>query len=173
MKNKKKKALFILLLIIISIAVCAFYFLLAAELLRTKRELRESRLQIYLELRERQDLEENLKSSQEKLVRKDIELENTRRALDIAKQKLDENIALLNEKESLAAKFKSLTELKKAISEIKLQIKRQKEINYITRQKMQEEIDAKELAEGNRGFLVKNGKSLYEPKVRIEVKPAY
>lgn len=68
------------------------------------------------------------------------------------------------EKSSLEAKLNSIGELKKAISRIKRKLKQVKT-------EIREKDDAPVTVEGNRGFIVKNGKSTYPAKVVIEVKP--
>jgi len=71
-----------------------------------------------------------------------------------------------NEKKGLQARLSSITELKKAIKELKKQV-------YRVGTEVKEKIKAKNTAikEGNLGFLIKNGKSTYPAKVKIEVKP--
>lgn len=69
------------------------------------------------------------------------------------------------EKESLQAKLNSIAELKKAIKELKMKARRLKT-------EIKRKIKTEEFIEGNRGYLVKDGKSTYSPlKVRIEVMP--
>lgn len=63
---------------------------------------------------------------------------------------LEERDRITNENEAMKTKLSSIDELKKAISELKRQIFR----------------------EGNRGFLVKDGKPTSSIKVKIEVNPA-
>lgn len=75
--------------------------------------------------------------------------------------KLDE---LSREKDALAIRLSSVAELKKAIRELKKQVRKvRSEIKY------KETVDER-VFEGNRGFLVKNGKPTYPTKVKIEVK---
>ena len=70
------------------------------------------------------------------------------------------------EKKGLQARLSSIGELKKAIKELKKQV-------YKVGTEVKEKIKAKNTAiiEGNLGFLIKNGKSTYPAKVKIEVKP--
>ena len=68
------------------------------------------------------------------------------------------------QKEELSQRLSSIAELKKAIRELKIQMR-----------KVRSEIHIKEEAsgrvlEGNRGFLIKDGKVTYPTKVKIEVK---
>jgi chromosome segregation ATPase len=71
-----------------------------------------------------------------------------------------------HDKKGLQARLSSITELKKAIKELKKQV-------YRVGTEVKEKIKAKNTAirEGNLGFLIKNGKSTYPAKVKIEVKP--
>ncbi len=76
--------------------------------------------------------------------------------------KLDE---LSREKDALAIRLSSVAELKKAIRELKKQVRKvRSKIKY-------KETADERVFEGNRGFLVKNGKPTYPTKVKIEVKP--
>jgi Sec-independent protein translocase protein TatA len=59
----------------------------------------------------------------------------------------------------------SARELKKAIHELRRQISR---VNREIRKK----VDAQETAEGNRGFMVKDGRNTYKGRIRIEVSSA-
>lgn len=83
-----------------------------------------------------------------------------------------ENAALREEKDNLnnelmqvSARLSSLSELRKAIKELKRQVrkvkvdmdKRKTELNYIIA--------------GNRGYVIRDGKSTYPAKIKIEVNP--
>jgi DNA repair exonuclease SbcCD ATPase subunit len=69
------------------------------------------------------------------------------------------------EKEALQLRLSSVAELKKAIRELKKQMRKvHSEIKF------KEEVAGGKVLEGNRGFLVKNGKPTYPTKVKIEVK---
>lgn len=72
---------------------------------------------------------------------------------------------VLQENESLKAKFNSITELKKAIGELKRQRRKRQE----TERKTQV---GPRIVEGNHGYLIKDGKFTYPTKVKIEVIPA-
>lgn len=69
------------------------------------------------------------------------------------------------EKDKLQAKLNSLIELKKAIRELKIKI-------HQAKAKLIKKTDIEIFQEGNRGFVVKDGKFTYPAKVKIEVKPA-
>lgn len=125
-------------------------------------------------------LQDNLKISEEKLVslrqnytilRKELELvkikvqdlkeENS----VLAKEKADLEAQIsqvVEEKEKLNTKLGSVVELKKAIKEVKEKI-------YSTRRKVKEESRQDVAVDGNHGFLMKNGKSTFPPRIRIEV----
>ncbi len=89
-----------------------------------------------------------------------LKSENT--ALRDEKEKLDTQLTQVSqEKNSLKAKLSSITELKKRIRELKRQMRR------VTAHKPK----ARKIIEGNRGFLIKNGKPTYPAKIKIEVIP--
>lgn len=70
------------------------------------------------------------------------------------------------ERDMLKMRLKSLPELKKAIKEVKLQIRN-------ARLMMKEIARKRRFVEGNRGYLIKDGKSTYpSAKIKIEVMPA-
>lgn len=71
------------------------------------------------------------------------------------------------ENENLNAKLSSIAELKKAIRELK-KMRKVSKVSIEIKQKEQNE----KIIEGNRGFLIKDGKITYPAKVRIEVIPA-
>ena len=175
-----KQSVKILLIALAGVALIlnvVVYFLLVDKFIRTKNELVESRAQLSQEQYEKQLLQIELGKTKEQLQKVEAELESTQRELNIVNKKLTgiekDNLALREEKERLEAKLHSLVELKKAIRQVKLEYHQQKVQEYLARRKQQEEIDARELAQGNRGFLVKDGCSIYQPKVIIEVRPAY
>lgn len=90
--------------------------------------------------------------------------ENT--ALQKAGESLKAQISkLARENKDFTARFHSVAELKKAIRELKLKMRRVKS-----------EIKKKTFlisgSEGNRGFVVRDGKSTQPAQIKIEVKPA-
>lgn len=92
-----------------------------------------------------------------------LEAENT--ALREQRDKLSTQfIQVIQENDSLKARLSSITELKKAIKQLRRQMR---EVSREIKKRSQDEV-----IEGNRGFLIKDGKSTYPPKVRIEVIPA-
>ena len=69
------------------------------------------------------------------------------------------------EKEALALRLSSVAELKKAIRDLKKQMRKvRSEIKF------KEEVASGKVLEGNRGFLLKDGKPTYPTRVKIEVK---
>ena len=78
---------------------------------------------------------------------------------------LGKNNELLRENESLRIKLSSIKEVKNAFLELRKQAPK-------VMVQIQEKTDAVKTAEGNRGFLVKDGEITYPAKVKIEVIPA-
>jgi len=71
----------------------------------------------------------------------------------------------LKENDTLKVKLSSVAELKKAIRELKRQAR-----NVVV--SMRRKLEDRATIEGNRGFLVRNGKPTTPAKIKIEVKPA-
>ena len=71
------------------------------------------------------------------------------------------------ENQALKARLSSVEELKKAIKEVKRQMR-----SSIVEIKQEKETKTEAVIEGNRGFLLKEGKIIYPAKVKIEVVPA-
>lgn len=165
------------------VAILVTFFVLARKLIETRAELKRSHEQIAQQIREKFEIENELKGTQSKLARTEFDLRHSRHKLGFVDKKLrlvkndnaelrrvkfslKERIFLLEkEKEVMEARLHDLNELKKAIYEVKREIRQQK----IARQK---DLDARELELGNRGFIVKDGKPFTPPKVKIEVRPA-
>jgi chromosome segregation ATPase len=78
---------------------------------------------------------------------------------------LDRNMSLFEENKNLKARLSSIVELRKAIKEIRRKMfKVSKEVKYKTL--------VEKFIEGNRGYLIKNGKyTTYPAKIKIEVTP--
>jgi hypothetical protein len=97
-------------------------------------------------------------------------VENT--SLREEKEKISQDLAQVSqERDTFKARLSSIPELKKAIREVKVQIHLAKAmIREITKnRKAVVEADV----DGNRGFLVKNGKTTFPvANIKIEVKPA-
>lgn len=126
------------------------------------------------------ELKENLKNSEENLSKLESELISTRRKV----QELDKQLSSLREtkeyltltlaqtsqeKESLLARMNSVVELKKALRELKTKKRKPKPETQAPVRKAAEYQDKDVL--GNQGFLVKDGKSTYPQRVRIDVQP--
>lgn len=73
--------------------------------------------------------------------------------------------SILEDKQSMLAKINSIQELKKMIVEIKKQV-------IENRAHLKKKIDERKLADGNKGFVVKDGIETYKQKINIEVNPA-
>lgn len=87
-------------------------------------------------------------------------------ALREEKDSLNTQLTLINqERETLQARLNSIAELKKAIKELKRQM-------HKVGVQIQRKADVEATTEGNRGFVIKDGKATSSPaKVRIEVTP--
>jgi chromosome segregation ATPase len=122
-------------------------------------------------------LKDNLKASITRLTRLFVDVEKTQKSLEDLHAQFSllkaENTALKDqatqfssENETLKARLGSVAELKKAIREFRKQMgKVGKEI--------QQKTNEDQVAVGNRGFLVRDGKATLSPKVvKIEVTPA-
>ncbi len=93
-----------------------------------------------------------------------VKVENT--ALRDQIQELELNINQVKvDKEELQSRLSSIVELKKAIKELRQKTRQ-------TKKEVQNRIELKEkIFLGNNGFLLKNGKSTFGGKVKIEVMP--
>lgn len=131
---------------------------------------------------EKSELKDNLKASRIRLSKLFRQARETQKAID----QLNSNFALLKaentalleqdakaklklsqlseENEGLKARLNSIAELKKAIAELKRQM-------FNVGVKIIKKSDDQRTLEGNRGFLIKNGKFTYPAKVKIEVVP--
>lgn len=120
-------------------------------------------------------LKDNLEASKDRLAKLFGDFEKTQKTIEQLDSQISllkaENTALREEKDNLQlerddleARLNSLPELKKAIRELKIKMRQvKKEI---------EKTGPGTVIEGNRGYLIKDGKSTYPLyKVRIEVVP--
>ncbi|HTY45500.1 MAG TPA: hypothetical protein VMD52_05885 [Patescibacteria group bacterium] len=107
-------------------------------------------------------LKDNLKAAQDELARIGAALDQAQKTIS---QLNTEAAALKTENSSMKERLGSIKELKKAIREVKAQI-------YQARVEMRQKADVQALLDGNRGFVVKDGKPTYPAKVRIQVNPA-
>lgn len=119
-------------------------------------------------------LKDNLRASIRKVTTLNVKLAQTQNAVGQLSQELGavkaENTALKEEKDSLEARVGSAIDLRKAFRELGKQIFK---VGRQIKGKARAQAEAKEEAEGNRGFIVKDGKTTYPAKViKIEVAPA-
>lgn len=173
------KVWLIVLLVVLAVGVIFVswrYFWAVNKLVKTETELEQSRLQLFKELQEKQQLQNELKETRGQLHEIKIELENTKKELTLVNTRLlgveKYSKELLQKKQRLEEKLHSLKELKGAIRQVKLDNQQQKVQQYLINKRHQEAIDAQKLAQGNRGFLIKDGRTLFKPKIKIEVKAA-
>lgn len=128
-------------------------------------------------------IRDNLKAAEDKLAEMDADFTQAQKTIaqlnSLVSSLKTENVSLKDqgenlkaqlsqaskEKDILQAKLNSLEELKKAIRELKIKI-RQAKIELLRKN------NAPLTKEGNRGFVIKNGKSTYPTRVKIEVNPA-
>ena len=113
---------------------------------------------------------ENLQNSQKTIEQLTLQIalskaENT--ALREEKNRLSlELTEVSQERDTLKARLSSIPELKKTIKEVKVQIYKAKAV-------MREIAKKRRVIEGNRGYLMKNGKPTFPvSKIKIEVMPA-
>lgn len=69
------------------------------------------------------------------------------------------------ERDNLKVRLTSAAELRNALKELRRQVRN-------VGQEIKHKVEAQEAAEGNRGFVIKDGKPTYRPRVKIEVVPA-
>ena len=128
-------------------------------------------------------LKDNLKTDEEKLANLGADFTVAQKTIEQLNSNFSllkaENTALIEKKntlntklsqvsqenDSLKARMSSIAELKKSIRELKRQMRR---VGIVMKQKVQTE----RIIQGNRGFLIRDGKFTYPAKVRIEVTPA-
>jgi len=130
---------------------------LKGELLEIKRHLKASKkrlTKLFADYGEAQKAMEGLSPKFSILKFENIILRDEKKKLDTQLRRVSE------ENSSLKAKLDSITELEKRIRELK---KRMQRVTTITK--------VRKIVEGNRGFLIKDGKPTYPTKVRIEVVP--
>ncbi|MDD5730091.1 MAG: hypothetical protein PHN57_03070 [Candidatus Omnitrophica bacterium] len=130
---------------------------------------------------ENSTLKDNLKANEEKMSQLEADLSQTIKRVDelnnqLTSLKEDKETLTLKlsqvsqENESLQARFNSIDELKKAIRDLK---KNRRGVHKaaLTQAKIPQQPAKEKAGSGNRGFLVKNGKSTFYSKIRIEVEP--
>jgi len=153
------------------------YFSLVDKLFKAEGEINESLVKLSQVQIEKRLLQDELKLNNEEIKDVKAEFKNVQKELIAVNNALSgiekSNLSLQAEKEVLEAKLHSLKELKKAIRQVKVEYHKQNEGKYIAKIEHQKEIDADKLAQGNRGYLVRNGRFVYVRKAKIEVKAVY
>lgn len=135
--------------------------------LEKKKELQQQLI------RENMGLRRSLRIRIEKLAQVDAELamaeqsikQLNSRLVSVQEEKDSLNTHLIQvtqEKDNLQTRLNSLVELKKKIREIKIQMLK-------TGLRIGRKSSNKNIIKGNRGFLVRNGRSTYPTKIQIEV----
>lgn len=150
--------------------------------------LEDERQNLLQTLEKEKELQQKFKidlgASQERLSKLNGELTQAQKTIEDLSAQVStlktENVSLIKEKDDLSVqltqiiqekdefkrRLSSLSELKKAIRELKRQMRKiSREIKTETRPQTDK------IIEGNRGFLIKDGKSTYISRVKIEVKP--
>ncbi|MDP3732898.1 MAG: hypothetical protein Q8R31_07775 [Candidatus Omnitrophota bacterium] len=135
-----------------------------------QKALTEENLTIKDELKKLAQLNDNLQNAQKTIEQLTSQIalskaENT--ALGEEKDKLTlELVQVSQERDTLKVRLSSIPELKKTIKEIKIQMRKAKVM-------MKEITTKRQITEGNRGFLIKNGQPTFPiTKIKIEVMPA-
>ena len=167
---KRKNAIILGILVAISIVLGLWRFwVMFQEWKHTKEELISLQIEYYRTSQELADSQKQIDTLKEQV----SSLEGSNKQLSKQKQELQEKMAKLEEeKQAIEARLHSLKELKKAIREVKIEMREQDIRQYFSRKEQQREMDAQELALGNRGFTFKGGQTTYKSNIRIEVKPA-
>lgn len=181
MKPKTRDLLLILIILVLAAFVLRFWYT-AKELMSTSKQLKDSQTQLISEKQAKGMLQSQLEQMDEELADVNGQLEQVKQQLGVAqnnnaqllaaKNELEQKVATLQqEKQDIEAKLHSLRELKKFIRQVRIELHNHRVQEYLARKQRQREIDVQELAKGNRGFLLKSGKSTYIPTVKIEVRP--
>lgn len=117
---------------------------------------------------EKQVLQDNIKVTQEKFAQAQRIIEQLRCDINSL---TEENLSLKKDKRnlteenaSLKARFRSINELNRAIKELKRQMRK-------VRVEMRQKVSADRAIEGNRGYIIKDGKPTLGSRVKIEVIP--
>ena len=155
------------------------YFTATNELYGVKNELSHEQYEVTRQRLQKNHLRGELTIAKQELQKVQTELDATKQKLDAVNLRLSglesANAQLLQEKQELEARFHSLTELKIALREANLEVYQKKLQQYLEKKKLQEELDAIKLSQGNRGFLVRGGlpqSQNYQGGIKIEVRPA-
>jgi len=167
MKRRNAILLTVFFAIIIGLGSWRFW-LMFKDWKLAKEQLTSAEIQYYRIAQELTDYQNQINTLNQKITA----LEGNNAELSKEKQDLEQKLVdLEKEKQLIEARLHSLKGLKQAIRQVKIEMHEQKIKLYLARKAQQEELDAQELAMGNRGFLIKGAQSTYKPKIRIEVKP--
>lgn len=137
---------------------------------------------------ENKGLKDNLKAYEEKLAKYEDEYNQAKKTIeelssDISLYK-DERDRLMiqfaeasQQRDSLEARLGSIEELKKAIKELKAKsrgrgVSRKAREAVYKKYEIKESAKIYEVSDGNRGFVVRDGRPTYYPKIKIKVEPA-
>ncbi|MFZ2602649.1 MAG: hypothetical protein WAX79_01445 [Candidatus Omnitrophota bacterium] len=196
-KIKNTKSLIILLLTGITIFSVYKYVVSLKDNLGLAKQLNQIKEQAFVLEQEKQNLLESLEKEKawgKKLEHEGYGLKNSLRAkeekvqdlindfsqtqkviddlgvqissLKTEKEQLKADLSKVSrENENFRSKLSSIEELKKAMLELKEQVTKVKK-------EVRQKINIEKLSEGNRGFVIRDGKPTFSAKVRIEVNPA-
>ncbi|MFH1355273.1 MAG: hypothetical protein ABIH19_03900 [Candidatus Omnitrophota bacterium] len=182
MERKQKIKIYLIYILFILLAL-GFWRLgvVSKELIIARNELSAIHYREFLKLQTGKVVNYSQGASQEEALREQLaslaqELaileEDNLRLREDKKQLKQALLDSVQERKKFEARFNSLSELKKAIAKVKIRIGQEKREQARVKKERQKEIDALELALGNRGFIIRGGKATsYRPAVKIEVKP--
>lgn len=168
MKRKNVVILTVILVIVIAIGAWRFW-LMFQEWKHTQEQLVSLEIQYCKTAQDLADSRAQIGVLNQKI--STLEVNNIQ--LSKEKQDLEQKVTNLEtEKQVIEAKLHSLKDLKQAIRQVKIEMHEQGVQEYLARKAYQKEMDAQELALGNRGFFIKDGQSTSKTTIKIEVKPA-
>lgn len=121
-------------------------------------------------------LKGSLRASENKVAKLEVDVANNLKAvenlnsqvaaLQVEKEQLKTELSeVTKQRDNLSSRLNSVTELKKAIKELKSQV-------HKVGNQIKVKIRKEQVSDGNRGFVIKDGKPTYPSRVRIEVNPA-
>jgi predicted nuclease with TOPRIM domain len=176
-------------LIIIALAVAVILIFGLRVVIKDRQKIKGLQVQYLNEVKDKEMLKKDKEILKAELESKNNQLELTTGELNSVKQKLalseDDNSRLMSKKQELdqriakleddlkaiEAKLHSLPELRKFVRQVKVEIHEEKVQEALAHKKIQEEIDIRKLATGNRGFIIKDRVPTYKSSMRIEVSP--
>lgn len=178
-----KEVVFLAILAFVTMGVLAFigfrYIIwknMMNDLNNLTQQLTALEKQFEQERQDKEALVKEKKELQQSLAQANQEISEIQKSIDDLALQKQVNLALkgqlqqiLMEKAQLEARLNSLEELKKSIRRVKLDIHQKKIVQKELKIKQQKELDALELAHGNRGFIIMDGKPTLLGKARVEV----